>query len=188
MKTNAKIILVTIALLTTALTSGCGIFEKWPVGNKSVPNPSQSVDLQKYLGRWYEYARYENRFEKNCEAVTADYSLRNDGTIKVVNTCRQDNVNGKTKTAEAHAKIVDGSKNAKLKVSFFRPFYGDYWVLDHDKDYKWSIVGEPSGRYLWLLFRSPHPSAKDLESVESRVKKLGYDVSLLRKTKQVDGK
>lgn len=184
MKTNTKIMIIALAVLTTVLTTGCGIFAKGPVGNQSVPEPTQPVDLKKYLGRWYEYARYENGFEKNCEAVTADYSLRDDGTIKVVNTCHQDTINGKIKTAEARAKIVEESNNAKLKVSFFRPFYGDYWVLDHAADYKWSIVGEPSGRYLWLLFRSPHPSAKDVEHVESRVRQLGYDTSLLRKTKQ----
>lgn len=180
MRTNTKIILIAVALLTTA----CSMFAKGPVGNKTVPQPAQSVDLNKYLGRWYEYARYENRFERDCEGVTADYSLRDDGMIKVVNTCHQDSVDGKIKTAEAKAKIVTGSDNAKLKVSFFGPFYGDYWVLDHAKDYSWSIVGEPSGRYLWLLFRNPHPSAKDLSVVESRVKQLGYDLTLLRKTKQ----
>lgn len=179
MKTNSKIILVAIALFTSA----CGLLSKGPVGNSSVPEPTQSVDLTKYLGRWYEIARYEASFQKDCEAVTADYSLNDDGTIKVINTCRQDSVDGKSRSAEAKAKIVTGSHDAKLKVSFFWPFYGDYWVLDHAPDYSWSIVGEPSGRYLWLLFRTPHPAPKDIAFVEARAKQLGYDLSLLRKTK-----
>ena len=161
----------------------CATLQRGPVGNAAVPQPAKPVDLDRYLGRWYELARYEASFQRGCEAVTADYSLRDDGLIGVLNRCRQGAVDGPVKQAEARAKIVDGSDNAKLKVSFFGPFYvGDYWVLDHADDYSWSIVGEPSGRYLWLLSREARPSADRREALNARVRALGYDLSLLRET------
>ncbi|TKW61379.1 MAG: lipocalin family protein [Blastochloris viridis] len=174
-----KLILFTPVLAATLL-AGCSI--AGPVGNASVPDPTKQVELNKYLGRWYELARYENRFEKDCEAVTADYSLREDGEVKVVNTCGEGSVNGKVTTAEGRAKIVEDSGNAKLKVSFFGPFYGDYWVLDHAPDYSWSIVGEPSGRYFWILSRTAKPSPQTRILLTEKAKALGYDVTILRWT------
>ncbi len=168
-------------VIAALFVSGCsnGI-----VGNEHVPEPAKQVDLQRYLGRWYEIARYENRFETNCEAVTAEYGKRDDGLISVVNTCHHDSVNGAVEVAEGKAKIVENSGNAKLKVSFFGPFFfGDYWVLDHGDDYSWSIVGEPSGTYLWILARNAHLSNQQKAQLTDRAKALGYDVSLLRETK-----
>ncbi|MFZ1742283.1 MAG: lipocalin family protein, partial [Pontixanthobacter sp.] len=144
--------------------------------------PAQPVRISQYLGLWYEYARYEAPFQKDCEAVTADYSLRDDGKIKVVNSCRKGGVTGKLSIATGRAKLAEGSDGAKLKVSFFGPFYGDYWVLDHGADYGWSIVGEPSGRYLWMLTREAKPDAATRELLKSRVTELGYDWSLVRMT------
>src|SRR5690606_17296363 len=112
------------------LLAGCTSFSGGPVGNSAIPEPAKSVDLNRYLGRWYEIGRYEAKFQKDCEAVSADYSLNENGTIKVINTCRKNSVDGKLTTATGKAKIVEGSQNAKLKVSFFGPFYGDYWILD----------------------------------------------------------
>ena len=167
------------------LLAGCASFSKaGPVGNSAVPQPAKSVELNRYLGRWYELARYEAPFQKNCEAVTADYSLNDDGTIKVLNNCRQDAVDGKLRTATGKAKIVDTATNGKLKVSFFGPFYGDYWVLDHADDYSWSIVGEPSGRYLWILSRDAKPSDAKRAAIYARARELGYDWKLVRETKQ----
>ena len=152
-------------------------------GNEDVPEPAKAVDLDRYLGQWYEFARYENRFERGCEAVTANYAKREDGLISVINACRKGSVNGAPKSVEGKAKIVADSNNAKLKVSFFGPFYvGDYWVLDHADDYTWSIVGEPSGRYLWILTREAKPSAQMRTALIERARKLGYDVTLLRET------
>jgi apolipoprotein D and lipocalin family protein len=113
--------------------------------------PTKTVELERYLGRWYEIARYEQSFQRGCEGVTADYSLRRDGKIDVLNRCRKSG--GKLSEARGIAKIIDTTTNAKLKVSFFRPFYGNYWALDHADDYTWAVVGEPSGRYLWILAR-----------------------------------
>lgn len=149
---------------------------------RQFPQPVKAVELNRYLGRWFEQARYENRFETDCEGVTADYSLRDDGMIKVINTCRQGGINGSVKSVEGRAKIVPSSGNAKLKVSFFGPFFGNYWVLDRAPDYTWSIVGEPSGRYLWILTRTANPSQRTREMLARKAKSLGYDVSLIRWT------
>ena len=155
-----------------------------PVGNPKPPQPAKAVDLDRYAGRWYEVARYDMRFEKGCEGVTAEYSKRPDGLIRVVNTCRQGAVDGPVKVSEGKAKIADTTTNAKLKVSFFGPFFfGDYWVLDHADDYSWSIVGEGSGRYLWLLSRKL-PTDADRAALTARAKALGYDTGMLRQTKQ----
>lgn len=169
------------ALLLILLTACAGT--PGPVGNRAVPQPAKAVELNRYLGRWYEYARYEAPFQKGCEAVTADYSLRDDGMLKVVNSCRQASPDGKAKQSTGKAKIIAGSNNAKLKVSFFGPFYGDYWVLDRADDYSWAIVGEPSGRYLWMLTRTTRPGGATGALLEQRVKAMGYDWSLVRMTR-----
>lgn len=154
-----------------------------PVGNAAVPEPRKPVDLGQYMGRWYEQFRYEASFQKGFEAVAADYALNDDGTVRVVNSGRKGGLDGKVQQSVGKAKLADAATKAKLKVSFFGPFYGDYWVLDHDDDYQWSIVGEPSGRYLWALTRDARPGADMLAMLEKRVKELGYDWSLVRMTK-----
>lgn len=158
---------------------------RMPVGNRSVPQPKKPVSFQRYTGLWYEIGRYENSFERGLEGVTAEYRLRPDGLIQVVNTGRVGGAAGRARLAEGRAKIVGGSEGAKLKVSFFGPFFvGDYWVMDHGDDYDWSIVGEPTGRYLWLLSRAPKPSAEQRSLIEARARELGYDGGLIRWTLQ----
>lgn len=170
------------ALGALFLVTAC---DEMPVGNDNVPEPAKAVDLQRYLGTWYEMARYENRFERGCEGVTAKYNLMDDGRIEVINTCRQGAVDGKRDVARGKAKIVENSDNAKLKVSFFGPFYfGNYWVLDVADDYSWSVVGEPSGKYLWILTRMPVPADSVKTMLINRVEALGYDASMLYFTKQ----
>lgn len=112
--------------------------------------------------------------------VTADYSLNAHGTVNAVNRGRKGGLDGKLKQSNGRAKIVDRATNAKLKVSFFGPFY--YWVLDHGDHYEWSIVGEPSGRYRWTLTRAEKPSPERLRGLEEQVKQLGYDWTLVRVT------
>ena len=113
-----------------------------------------AVDLSRYAGRWYEIARLPNRFEKKCaDSVTATYRLRSDGKVDVVNRCRK--ANGAYTTATGKAKIVDKKTNAKLKVTFFWPFYGDYWILDLGPNYEYAVVGAPNRDYLWILSRTP---------------------------------
>tara|TARA_R110002033_G_scaffold145020_1_gene182862 strand:+ start:3284 stop:3826 length:543 start_codon:yes stop_codon:yes gene_type:complete len=169
-----------LCTLPIALLGACA-GSPGPVGNSAVPEPAKAVELDRYLGKWYEMARYEASFQKDCEGVTADYGLREDGKISVVNSCTRD---GKTTTADGKAKVVEGSGNAKLKVSFFGPFYGDYWILDRADDYSWAIVGEPSGRYLWMLTREAQPEPAVRALIEARVRELGYDWNLVRVTDQ----
>ncbi len=180
---NRAAALSLLAITGSLVLAGCATFEKGPVGNAAVPQPAKAVELDRYLGRWYEMGRYEAGFQKDCEAVTADYSLRDDGHIRVVNSCRKGGIDGKLSTATGKAKIVEDSGNAKLRVSFFGPFYGDYWVLDRADDYSWAIVGEPSGRYLWMLTREAKPAPDVRARIENRVKELGYDWDLVRMTK-----
>lgn len=167
-----------------AMLAGCA---SAPSGNDSVPEPAKPVELERYVGRWYELARYENRFEKGCEGVTADYTAQPDGSIGVVNTCREGSPDGKASTAEGHAEVVPGSQGAKLKVTFFWPFAGDYWVLDRGDDYDWAIVGEPSGTYLWILSRDPTPGKDVLDAHLQRARALGYDLNLVRLVQQPPG-
>ena len=171
-----------IVLTGTALGGCATLFSKHPVGNQAVPQPAKPVELSRYLGRWYEVARYEQGFQKDCDGVTADYALRGDGMISVINTCRKPD--GEIKQSKGKAKVVDTATGAKLKVSFFGPFYGDYWVLDRADDYSWAIVGEGSGRYLWLLSRDPSPGEARLGAMIARAGALGYDTNMLRITKQ----
>lgn len=157
-----------------------------PVINPKVPEPAKPVDLSRYLGKWFELARHENRFEKGLDAVTAEYSLDDDGTILIVNSGSQGGPKGERSDVEGHAVVADKATNAKLKVSFFGPFYvGNYWVLDHGDDYDWAIVGEPSGRYLWVLARDPKPGRAEAEAIMSRVEALGYDRWALRVTRHI---
>lgn len=139
----------------------------------------EKVDIDRYLGRWYEIARLPNSFEKNCEGVTADYSRRDDGLIRVVNTCRKGATDGKVKTAKGRARIVDETSGSKLEVSFFGPFWGDYWVLYLADDYSLSLVGEPSGRYLWMLARTPVLTNEVKADALARLSAFGYDISKL---------
>jgi apolipoprotein D and lipocalin family protein len=182
MKPHRAIISLTLIALAVAGLTACAPLTAGPVGNRAVPQPARDVDLTRYAGLWYEFARYENRFERDCEGVTAAYRSLPTGMIEVINSCRQGAIDGPLKTARGRAKVVPGSGNAKLKVSFFGPFFGNYWVLDHADDYSWSIVGEPSGRYLWILTRQARLDAATRDLLQARVKALGYDPSLIRET------
>jgi len=173
---------IVLTLGAVAACAGAG-----PAGNPRPPQPAKRVELSKYLGLWYEAARYDFRFEKGCDGVTAEYSLRPDGLVEVRNTCRKGGPEGIEKISLGKAKVVDKATGAKLKVSFFGPFFlGDYWVLDHADDYSWAIVGEGSGRYLWLLTRDK-PTPGLTQNLTARAKAMGYDVSRLRVTKHARG-
>ena len=178
---------MTIASILAAgsVLGACATLQQGPVGNPAVPEPAQAVDLSRYAGLWYEIGRYENGFQQGCEGTTATYTVRDDGLVGVLNACRQDGLQGELRTIDGRARVVEGSGDAKLKVSFFGPFYfGDYWILDRAEDYSWSIVGEGSGRYLWLLSREPQPDDATRNRIMSRARALGYDLSLLRPTRQ----
>jgi len=142
-----------------------------------------NVDLRRYAGKWYEIARYPNRFQRNCQSdTTAVYTLRDDGKVQVVNACREKN--GKVRIARGTAKVIDKKNNAKLKVTFFWPFYGDYWVIGLSPDYQYAIVGEPSRKYLWILSRTPGMEETTYQGVLGLVEGLGYQPAKLQKTIQ----
>ncbi len=143
-----------------------------------------SVDLRRYAGQWYEVARYPNWFQRNCVGeTTATYKALPDGAIQVVNSCR--NKNGRMESVTGRATVVPGSANTKLKVSFFGPFTGDYWIIGLDqKNYSWAVVGHPSRRYLWILSRTPHLSEADYRKAVAIAVAQGYDESRLIKTVQ----
>jgi apolipoprotein D and lipocalin family protein len=176
------LVLAGLAAVGIAVAGCTQLLSRHPVGNASVPEPAKRVDLERYLGQWFEIARYEQSFQKGCVGVTADYSLREDGSINVLNRCRKPD--GRLHEARGRAKVVDPVTNAKLKVSFFGPFYGDYWVLDHADDYSWSIVGGSSSRYLWILARTPIPPEAEVAALIARTRAMGYDTSMLIRTVQ----
>jgi apolipoprotein D and lipocalin family protein len=141
------------------------------------------VDLSRYLGRWYEIARYPARFEKDCASdVTATYSLLPSGKIEVLNECRK--ADGQTKRSKGTARVVDENTNAKLKVTFFWPFSGNYWIIDLAPDYSYAVVGEPDRKYLWILSRSSQLTESVYGQILTRVRALGYDPSGLTTTRQ----
>ncbi len=143
----------------------------------------QAVDLDRYYGAWYEIARLPNRFQAMCVADT-QATYRPDGqAVTVVNRCRT--ASGKIEQADGVAKVVPGSQGAKLRVSFFRPFYGDYWILDLDPDYRWVLVGEPGRKYAWILAREPKLDEATLEALLARAAALGFDRQAFIRTPQV---
>ena len=143
----------------------------------------QHVDLNRYQARWYEIARYPNWFEKKCDRdVTAEYSKKDNGDIRVVNTCVTQS--GKINQSVGTAKIVDKSTNAKLKVTFFWPFYGNYWVIDLGDNYEYAVVGEPSRDYLWILSRTPMMPDSVYRQITDGLTVKEYQSSKLVKTRQ----
>jgi apolipoprotein D and lipocalin family protein len=164
--------------LATALGAGCVTREPPAPALQAVSN----LDLERYLGKWYEIASYPNRIQRGCEATTATYIRLPDGDIKVVNECRRE---GRTTSIEGKAWVAgDGAQASKLKVRFFWPFAGDYWVIALAGDYSWAIVGEPSREYLWILARTPTLDEAVYARLLREVRDSGYDPERLQRTVQ----
>lgn len=141
-----------------------------------------AVDLARYAGKWYEVAAFPMYFQRQCLGdTTAEYARRDDGDLSVVNRCRTEDGFAE---ATARAWAVEGSGNAKLKVSFFWPFRADYWVIGLDPGYRWAVVGNPERRYLWILSRTPRLPGPLLEEALAAARAQGYDLSQLRYTPQ----
>jgi len=146
----------------------------------------KELDLDRYLGKWYEIARYPHSFEKNLVGVTATYLIRNDGKIKVLNQGYKHTLDGKLSKAVGKAKIPDPvNEPAKLKVSFFLWFYGDYFVIELDENYQWAVIGSSSPNYLWILSRTPQLEDDVYNDLIARIKKRGYDLDKLILVKQL---
>lgn len=147
------------------------------------PRTVAFVDLSRYTGVWYEIARYPNNFQQGCVASQATYALRPDGRLGVLNECR-DAASGERRKATGKAWVVDKASNARLKVSFFWPFAGDYWIIDLGQDYEYVVIGHPERKYLWILARDRQLREEVYRSILSRLVAQGYDLDRLLQTPQ----
>jgi apolipoprotein D and lipocalin family protein len=168
--------LIAASLAMGLLLSACKTTPEAPMATVS------AVDLARYQGKWYEVAVIPNSFQSMCVADTqAQYTADGD-VIRVVNRCRK--IDGSLEQASGVAKIVEGTNNSKLRVSFFRPFYGNYWILDLDADYQWVLVGEPGRKYGWILSRTPTLPPEVLNRILDKAVSLGYERSAFRNSPQ----
>lgn len=157
-----------LLLISAAMVMNVALSQKKPV----VVN---EVDLKRYAGTWYEISRLPNSFEKNLKCITATYTLRDDGKIGVLNQGRKINDPLKKDTANGVAKVPDKNVPGKLRVSFFRPFWGNYWILYLDKDYRHVLVGDPSYKYLWILNREKTMDESTYSMLIEKAREQGYD-------------
>jgi len=154
--------------------------------NKMIDKSTVSgVDLNKYLGKWYEIARFDHSFERGLVGVTATYSFRPDGKIKVLNEGYKNVLDGKHKKAVGKAKIPDPNDLSKLKVSFFLNFYADYLIMELDQEhYQYVMIGSNSPNFLWILCRTPVMPDVVYNQLVENARKRGYDVSKLIRVPQ----
>lgn len=158
--------------------------------SKTALSTVSKVDLKRYAGKWFEIARYPNKFQKKCVGnTTATYTIKSDGKLEVINECLQKD--GTINNAKGEAKIVDKTTNAKLEVrfapsvlSFISAVWGDYWIIDLDDNYQYSVVGDPKREYLWILSRTAEMNVTTYQNILRRVEKLGFDPGKLNKTPQ----
>ncbi len=141
------------------------------------------VDLERYMGKWYEIAAYPQSFQKNCVKSSAEYSLRDDGKVNVLNSCIQKD--GTVKDAKGTAKVVDKTTNSKLKVSFFWPFYGDYWIMDLGTNYEYVVVGNPDRDALWILSRTPEMREDVYQRILRGIENQKYSLEPIKVTGKV---
>ena len=155
-----------LALAALVVLAGCS----------SRPDPAvvPRLDLDHYAGTWYEVARFDHAFERDMTDVTATYTVQEDGTIQVVNAGIR---HGERHQAQAVAWRPDAAEPAKLRVQFFWPFSGAYWVLGLDPDYRWAVVGHPSRDYLWFLARTPVVDPATRSAMEDVARSAGYDLT-----------
>lgn len=167
-----KIILFLVILIITGNCTNSST----KVDNSAV----KELDLQRYLGTWYEIARFDHRFERNLVGVTATYELRDDGKIRVINKGYRNSLDGKLKTAKGKARRPNPEKEpGKFKVAFFLFFYADYIVMELDEDYEWALIGSSNDNYLWILSRTPQPSKNVVDKIVGLAQDRGYDTGKL---------
>ena len=143
-----------------------------------------NVDINRYSGKWHEIASYPQWFQKGCHCTTAEYTISKKGYVIVENRCNRDSVNGKQSYIKGKAFVMKNSGNAKLKVQFFWPFKGKYWIIDLADDYSYSVVSHPNKKYLWILSRTPKMDDVVYQQILSRLKEKGFDLTKLKITQQ----
>lgn len=169
-----KIFVVLLMVAMSSMVLACGKNMKIDVTTVS------KVDLNRYLGKWYEIARFDHSFEKGLVATTAEYALKDNGKISVTNSGRVGSLDGKLKVAHGKAKIPNPNEPGKLKVAFFLWFYADYFILELDEvDYSYALIGSKSDDYLWILSRTPKMDKNVLDMLLEKAKDRGYDISKL---------
>jgi apolipoprotein D and lipocalin family protein len=158
---------------------GCALLVAGCTGMPQGVTPVSDFDVNRYLGEWYEIARLDHSFERGLEKITAQYSLKPDGGIRVVNR-GFDPASGQWREAEGKARFIDDPSTGRLKVSFFGPFYGAYNIirLDHD-GYRYALVCGPDTSYLWILARTPDLDSTIVEQLVSYAAESGFDTSQL---------
>lgn len=162
---------ILIFMLTLLSLTGCAD-KAVTVDNTTV----KQLDLKKFMGKWYEIARYDHKFERGMSHVTATYTLLENGRIKVVNQGMKD---GKLETANGKGKLPDASEPGKLKVAFFLSFYADYYILDIAPDYSYTLIGSSADDYLWIMSRTPKLPKPVLDRLLKELQQRGYDTNKL---------
>ena len=162
-------------LITTLLLGMCMATSSQQINNSTI----NTFDLDRYLGKWYEIARYDHAFERDLVGTTAEYTLLKDGKIKVLNSGYLNTLDGPYVESIGKAKPNKNEQPGQLRVSFFGPFYNDYYILDLAPDYSYSIVGSSSPKYLWILSRTPQLTTTVKENILSKLHQRGYDTNKL---------
>lgn len=144
----------------------------------------KKVDIEQYTGTWYEIARLPNRFEKGLKCVTATYKMREDGKITVINKGHKIDNPQETKQVQGWAKIPNPEVPGKIKVTFFWPFFGKYWIIDLDENYQHALVGAPSREYLWILSRTKEMKETTYNNIIKTADEKGFDTSRMIFTEQ----
>ena len=162
-------------LLTSLLVGLCATTMGQTIDNSTIT----AFDLDRYLGKWYEIARYDHSFERDLVGCKANYSMRDDGKIKVVNSGHLKTLDGPYKESIGKARAKKNGTPGQLQVSFFGPFYGDYNIMELAPDYSYSVVGSNSPRYLWILSRVPQLTTATKDKILRNLRQRGYDTTKL---------
>jgi apolipoprotein D and lipocalin family protein len=166
-------------ILLIILSAGC-LFAVTASGDDKPPLQTvPSVDLQRYMGTWYEIAAFPQKFQKGCHCSKAVYEMTDKGFVRVINSCRKNSPDGKEKIARGKAFVVEGTGNSKLRVQFFWPFRGDYWIIELADDYSHVVVGAPNRDYLWILARTPKIDEALYQAIVARCAEKGFDMARL---------
>ncbi len=153
-------------------------------GKKAKLPTVPQVDIERYMGVWYEIARFPHRFERDLVGVTATYKLKKNGIISVLNQGYKYTQDGKHKTAKGRARIPDSTVPGRLQVTFFLCFWADYLILELDEQYQYALIGSSTPNYLWILCRNPFMDDSTYQKLVSKAQSLGYDVAKLEKVQQ----